>query len=134
MTATTSPESPQADEHPDRGVTDPADEQNPADDATETFSREYVEGLRQESARYRERAKAADALRHQLHEALVRLDGRLADPTDLTYSDTHLDDITAAITELIGRKPHLARKPHGDIGQGARSDSVAPNDFSGLFL
>jgi len=103
------------------------------EDSAETFSREYVETLRQESAKYRERAKSADDLRHRLHEALVKLDGRLADPTDLTYSDEHLDDIAGAVTELIDRKPHLARKPQGDIGQGVRSKSTTPTDFSGLF-
>lgn len=49
--------------------------------------------------------------------------GRLADPTDLTFNDTRLDDpeaLTAAIDDLLARKPHLAsRRLVGDIGQGA---------------
>ncbi|OBC08991.1 hypothetical protein A5784_06335 [Mycobacterium sp. 852013-50091_SCH5140682] len=114
-------------------VTTPEADSDVAESDTETFSREYVETLRQESAKYRERAKGADELRHRLHDALVKLDGRLADPTDLTYSDENLDDIARAITDLIERKPHLARKPRGDVGQGVRSESTAPTDFSGLF-
>ncbi|CRZ17985.1 hypothetical protein [Mycolicibacterium neworleansense] len=105
------------------------------DDTGETFSREYVESLRQESAKYRDRAKGADDLRHRLHDALVNLDGRLADPTDLTYADEHLDGdaLADAITALIESKPHLARRPSGDVGQGVRSESAVPKDFSGLF-
>lgn len=127
------PESPQADENLTGEGSNPDDEQDPAGGRTGTFSREYVEGLRQEAARYRERAKGADDLRHRLHDALVRLDGRLADPTDLAYADEHLDDIATAITGLIERKPHLSRRPVGDVGQGVRSESIAPNDFSDLF-
>ncbi len=61
--------------------------------------------------------------------------GRLADPSDLPYDEIHLDDetaLTAAIDELLTRKPHLAsRRPVGDIGQGATaaSDSV---DLAGI--
>lgn len=129
----TAPESPEADELPEgEGIT-PDTETDATEDRTETFSREYVEGLRQEAAKYRERAKGADDLRQRLHDVLVRLDGRLADPTDLGYADEHLDDIASAISDLIDRKPHLARRPHGDVGQGIRSESIAPKDFSDLF-
>ncbi|WP_448221198.1 hypothetical protein [Gordonia iterans] len=95
----------------------------------ETFSREYVEKLRQENGKYRQRAQRADDLAHRLHRALVRTDGRLQDPTDLDFSDDHLDDdgeaLTAAITDLLARKPHLAaRRPVGDVGQGATTTST----------
>ncbi|GAB4082086.1 hypothetical protein [Modestobacter muralis] len=89
----------------------------------ETFPRSYVEQLRQESAGYRTRAQQADTLAQRLHGALVAATGRLADPTDLPFDAAHLDDetaLTAAIEDLIARKPHLAsRRPTGDIGQGA---------------
>jgi hypothetical protein len=53
----------------------------------------------------------------------MRASGRLADPTDLPYSEDHLTEpgaLAAAIDDLLQRKPHLAsRKPVGEIGQGA---------------
>jgi hypothetical protein len=53
----------------------------------------------------------------------VRTTGRLADPTDLPFSEDHLtnpDALAAAIDDLLVRKPHLAsRRPTGEIGQGA---------------
>ena len=99
------------------------DEDQGDDAAAETFPRSYVEKLRGENARYRERAKNADAYAKQLHTELVRATGRLADPTDLEFADDHLDDpdaLAAALDELLARKPHLAsRRPAGEIGQGA---------------
>jgi len=113
-------------------VTDQTDEQTPAaestDETPDTFPRAYVEELRKENARYRDRAKSADALAERLHGALVAATGRLADPTDLPYDEKHLDDadaLSAAIDELLARKPHLAdRRPRGDVGQGAREQSA----------
>ncbi|ADG80468.1 putative protein OS=Tsukamurella paurometabola (strain ATCC 8368 / DSM / CCUG 35730 /CIP 100753 / JCM 10117 / KCTC 9821 / NBRC 16120 / NCIMB 702349/ NCTC 13040) OX=521096 GN=Tpau_3896 PE=4 SV=1 [Tsukamurella paurometabola] len=88
----------------------------------DTFDRAYVEDLRAESAKYRTRAKAADDLAHRLHAELVRATGVLADPTDLDFDEAHLDDpesLTAALEELVERKPHLrARTVAGDVGQG----------------
>ena len=110
------------------------DAQEPADDA-ETFPREYVERLRREAAGHRERAQRADTYGQRLHVQLVAATGRLADPTDLPYDESHLDDadaLTAAVDELLARKPHLAsRRPTGDVGQGvsAIADSV---DLAGL--
>jgi len=101
----------------------------------ETFPREYVVQLRQEAADARVKAKRTDDLATRLHGALVTATGRLADPSDLPYDEAHLDDetaLTAAIDELLGRKPHLAsRRPVGDIGQGATaaSDTV---DLAGI--
>ncbi|WCS17538.1 hypothetical protein MML61_22505 [Mycobacterium marinum] len=98
---------------------------SPATEAEEpeTFPRSYVEELRQENGRYRQRAQQADQYAQRLHTELVRATGRLADPTDLPFNADHLDDqdsLTAAIDELLVRKPHLVnRRPTGDIGQGA---------------
>jgi hypothetical protein len=101
----------------------------PAEDA-ETFPRDYVEKLRKESAGYREKAKAADNLAARLHTALVAATGKLADPSDLTFDAEHLDDadaLSAAIDALTDAKPHLkARRPTGDVSQGARGDAVTP--------
>lgn len=99
-------------------------------DESETFPREVVEKLRQENGKYRQRARQADALATRLHTELVRATGRLADPTDLPYSEDHLADaekMVAAIDELLEAKPHLAtRRPSGDIGQGNRGGAAQP--------
>ena len=100
-----------------------------SDDA-DTFPREVVEELRRENGKYRQRAGQADELAKRLHLELVKATGRLADPTDLEFDESHLDDpdkLVAAIDELLGRKPHLAtRKPAGDIGQGHRGGAPQP--------
>ncbi|BBZ04883.1 hypothetical protein MCHIJ_43200 [Mycolicibacterium chitae] len=92
------------------------------DDEPDTFPRSYVEELRQENGRYRQRAQQADEYARRLHTELVRATGRLADPTDLAFDPDHLDDsdkLSRTIDELLASKPHLAaRKPTGDIGQG----------------
>ncbi|WP_313901314.1 hypothetical protein [Mycobacterium sp. SMC-8] len=86
------------------------------------FPLAYVEQLRQENGKYRQRAQQADTYAERLHTELVRATGRLADPTDLPYIEDHLVDankMADAITELLNRKPHLAaRRASGDIGQG----------------
>ena len=93
----------------------------------ETFPREYVAKLRDESAKYRQRAAKSDELAQRLHTALVSATGRLADPSDLPYDEANLDDAEAlerAISELLSRKPHLAsRRVAGDVGQGALGGS-----------
>jgi hypothetical protein len=104
-------------------------------DETDTFPREYVQQLRDESAKYRTRAGKADQLAQRLHTALVAATGRLADPSDLAFDESHLEDadaLTAAIDDLLNRKPHLAaRRIVGDVGQGVTgpADSV---DLAGL--
>ena len=110
---------------------DPAE---PDEDA-ETFPRAYVEKLRQENARYREQAKKSDDLAQRLHTALTAATGRLASPDELAFDPAHLDDedaLTAAIDDLLARKPYLApRRPVGDVGQGA--SPVAPTvDLAGI--
>ena len=91
------------------------------------FPLAYVEQLRQENGRYRQRAQQADTYAERLHTELVRATGRLADPTDLPYVEDHLvdaDKLAGAITELLNRKPHLAaRRASGDIGQGHNPSS-----------
>ncbi len=94
----------------------------------DTFPREYVTKLRDENARYRQRAGHADELARRLHTELVRATGRLADAEDLPFAEAHLDDpdaLTAALDELLVRKAHLAsRRPTGDVGQGATQDAA----------
>ena len=107
-----------------------ADTPEPEPDSDpDTFPREYVENLRQENGRYRQRAGQADAYAQRLHTELVRATGRLADPTDLPFNEDHLGDddaLVAAIDDLLARKPHLAtRRPSGDIGQGGRGGGNA---------
>ena len=102
----------------------------PADEP-ETFDREYVQKLRDEAAGHRVKAKRAEALAAALVTAQAALTGKLADPTDLPFSDDLLDEdghvdeqkVQAAVDELVKRKPHLAaRRPRGDVGQGARPE------------
>lgn len=141
MTTTTEPST----EHEVQPVQAPAGEpapqvpavepEQPDPEQAETFPRAYVEQLRQESAGHRVRAQQADTLAQRLHLALVTATGRLADPTDLAYDEAHLagaDSVTAAVDELLGRKPHLAsRRPRGDVDQGART-STADVDLAGM--
>jgi len=96
-----------------------------------TTSRSY--GTR--PRKYRTRAAHADVLAERLlaatvREATVEL---LADPSDLPLDDDLVDDeglpdlekITEAAKALVARKPHLARRrPVGDVGQGARTESA----------
>lgn len=76
-----------------------------------------------------------DTVAKRLHAALVAATGRLADPSDLTFDEAHLNDETAliaAINELLTRKPHLAsRWVAGDVGQGAIGSATAV-DLAGL--
>ena len=104
-------------------------------DDAETFPREYVVKLRDEAAKYRQRASDRDALAERLHAALVAATGRLADPTDLSFDEGHLTDpdaLTTALDELLTRKPHLAsRRVVGDVGQGATQGDIAV-DLAGM--
>ena len=104
-------------------------------DAAETFPREYVEKLRQEAAEARVKAKKAEGYAQALFAARVAATGRLADPSDLPFDETLVDDLPAmeaAIDALIAQHPHYAtRKPRGDVGQGASgpADTV---DLAGM--
>lgn len=101
----------------------------------DTFPRDYVERLRDENAKYRQRAQRADDFAHRLHTALVAATGRLADPGDLDFDEAHIDDegaLRTALDDLLARKPHLAsRRPRGDVGQGVTGTSGAV-DLAGL--
>lgn len=105
------------------------------DEEPDVFPRSYVEELRQENGRYRQRAQQGETYAQRLHTELVRATGKLADPADVPFDETHLDDpenLTAAIDELLQRKPHLAsRRPTDDIGQGA-SDAASAVDLAAL--
>ena len=100
----------------------------------ETFPREYVEKLRDENARYRQRAGKADDLARRVHRLQVEATGLLADPDDLEFNEDHLDDeeaLTAAIEDLLARKPHLAlRRVVGDVGQGVTDNT--PTDLAAI--
>lgn len=115
----------------DEQVVDEVDETNDEQTEPETFPREYVQQLRDENAKYRQRAGKSDDLARRLHVALVAATGKLADPSDLPFDEAHLEDtdaLTAALDELVTRKPHLAsRKPAGDIGQGVSSEPSIVN-------
>jgi hypothetical protein len=122
-----------------------ADDENPGDDPEtgtiegtedpETFPREYVEDLRKENAKYRQRANDRDDIATRLHTSLVAATGRLQDPSDLTFDESHLVDgegLTAALDSLLTSKPHLAsRRPVGNIGQGVTVAS-ADVDLAGI--
>jgi len=113
----------------DEPTEDQVDESEETTDETEpeTFPREYVQQLRDESAKYRTRASDRDDVANRLHVALVTATGRLADPTDLTFDEAHLEDpaaLEAAIDLLVKKKPHLAsRRPTGEVGQGVAPDA-----------
>lgn len=106
------------------------------DESADTFPRSYVERLRRESAGYRERAQAGDTYAQRLHTELVKATGKLADATDLTFDEAHLEDpdaLAAAIDDLLARKPHLAnRRPVGDIGQGPVSGAGSNVDLAAI--
>ena len=113
---------------------EPADEQTVDDDA-DTFPRAYVDKLRKEAADARVKVKDRDEIAARLHTSLVAASGRLADPSDLPFDEAHLSDpdtLTAALDELLARKPHLAsRRPVGDIGQGV-SAVASSVDLAGI--
>jgi hypothetical protein len=107
-------------------VTEIADDAAQADEP-KSYDADFVNGIKQEAVDNRQKAKA---LAIRLHTELVRQNGRLADPTELAFDATHLDDpeaLTAAIDELLSRKPHYAaRTPHGNVGQGAKDQGEPP--------
>ncbi|MGK0740740.1 hypothetical protein ACSHWG_02490 [Leucobacter sp. Z1108] len=119
------------DEVVDQGEDDTSTSAETDDETIETFPRDYVVKLRDENAKYRQRAADRDEVAARLHAALVAATGRLQDPTDLAFDEAHLSDPEAladALEALLQAKPHLAnRRPAGNIGQGV---SVAPDSFS----
>lgn len=126
-TTTDTPEQePSSDETTDVDTQPPSEAPETDTDESDVFPRSYVEELREENKRYRHRAQRADDYAHRLHTELVRATSRLADPTDLTFDEAHIenpDALTAAVDDLLAKKPHLAaRRPVGDIG--ARRNQV----------
>jgi hypothetical protein len=114
-------------DQPDSEVTTEVSEEPAQDDDAETFTRDYVSGIRKEAADHRAKAKT---LATRLHTELVRSTGRLADPNDLSFDPAHLDDadaLNATIDELLARKPHFAaRTPQGHVGQGVKDQGAQP--------
>jgi len=114
-------------EAPTETLDEPQAAEDTADQEPDTFPRDYVTKLRDENAKYRQRAADRDEIATKLHTALVAATGRLADPSDLAFDDSHLSDpevLTAALDALLTAKPHLAsRKPVGNIGQGVTGAS-----------
>lgn len=95
----------------------------PETDEPETFPAEYVRQLRKEAADSRAKAKRADAYAHELFTARVGALGKLHDPADMPFDAELLDDpakLTAAVDQLVERKPYMARQTlAGNVGQGA---------------
>jgi hypothetical protein len=109
----------------------------------ETFPREYVEQLRKENADRRKRAEELEGRNARLVAGLLRAevvaDGRLADPADLLEGAAAAalvgedgapdpEKVKDAVTELLARKPHYAKRISGDVGQGARPGPADPNE------
>ena len=96
------------------------DEDEGDDDAAETFPRSYVEKLRSQNARYRERAKTPTPTASGCTPSWSAPPaGWPTRPTSIPHLDDP-DALAAALDDLMARKPHLAsRRPTGDIGQGA---------------
>lgn len=117
-------------EQPEQGTEpeQPEPEQPEPDEGGDgdTFTRDYVTGLRREAAQHRTRATEAeaarDALADELWTARVTATGRLMDPSDLPRpagTDATPDAVDEAVTALLESKPHLARRRvAGSIGQG----------------
>lgn len=126
-------EQPETEETPEQEQAPEVTEE--AQEEQETFDREYVTKLRDENARYRQRAGKADDLAQRLHTALVAATGLLADPSDLPFDEAHLDSpeaLTEAVEALLEAKPHLrSRRPSGDIGQGV-SESADTVNLAGM--
>lgn len=116
--------------------TDTAETQEkPSAGESDTFTRDYVEGLRKESAGYRDRA---NALAKRLHRELVAATGKLEYPDDLPFDVEHLDDadkLTAALDALLSERPNRAKRVvKGDVGQGPRGDvGSGPQSFADIF-
>lgn len=124
-------ETPEVEETPAEGEETP---ENGTDGVSEgdpeSFPRSYVEKLRGEAAAARVKAQKSEELAGALWEARVASLGRLADPTDLPMPEgadpLDSDAVSAAVDELLSRKPHLAsRVPRGDAGGGVVQEPQA---------
>lgn len=121
----------EVEETPTDGVEAPEDgAHGDSEGDPETFPRSYVEKLRGEAAAARVKAQKSEELAGALWEARVASLGRLADPTDLPMPEgvdpLDPDAVSAAVDELLSRKPHLAsRVPRGDVGGGVVQEPEA---------
>lgn len=117
-------------QEPMDGIEEQPDSQDGENEEPDTFDRSYVEKLRKESAKYRDKAKRAEELEKRLHRSMVAQDGRLADPDDMEFNPDHLHDDAAlsdAIGTLIAAKPGLrAQQLSGDVGAGVREKPKPP--------
>jgi hypothetical protein len=126
-------------QEPQGGEGDSQEPQGGEEDG-DTFPRAYVERLRTESAAHRTSAREAreeaQQLRGELWQARVAAAGRLADPADLPVpegADVEPDTVSAAIDDLLSRKPHLAaRRAGGDIGQHQQRGSTDTVSLAGM--
>lgn len=104
------------------------DEEQPAGDDTSEIGK-----VRREAAGYRTKLRDAekrvDELSRRLVASRVKESGRLADPDDMPYDESLLDDenLAAAIDDLVERKPHLKARSFGNVGQHdqKRGESVS---------
>lgn len=114
----------------DTAVEEPA---QAAPERVETFSADYVAKLRAEAAEARVRAKVADTANAHLLAAFAETDGRLRDVEALSYSDDLLGDdglvdrgkVSAAIDDLLTRKPFLQRPKPAPLPMGVQADAPA---------
>ena len=118
----------------DSAASEAADDAGEPAEGVDTFDRPYVEKIRAEAAASRVRVKDLEA---KLHRLLVEQDGQLADPADLEFDPTHLDDpeaLASAIAALLEAKPHLKarRFEPGAAAQGAKSGTSGSVDLAGL--
>lgn len=106
----------------------------------DTFPRDYVEGLRRESAGYREKAKAAEARADELARALftaqVAATGKVENPAEIPFDAAIVDDIdaiNAIVDAAITTRPYIKARTFAPVGQGERGNHAGPQDFSTLF-
>jgi hypothetical protein len=138
----TDPESTQSNEiDPAEVITPDGDHAAAEGDSGGEGESEALAKVRREAKNLRDRAKAAEArvdeLSRQVFALKVAALDKFADPSDFAYDADLVDDdeaLTAAVDELITRRPHYAkpRKPSGSVGQGQRGNDAGPKDFSSL--
>ncbi|SKK75353.1 Uncharacterised protein [Mycobacteroides abscessus subsp. massiliense] len=129
-------ESTQNDEQAPPDVVTPDVNSEPAETKPDTFTREYVEGLRKENRDARVKAKETEQLARKVHTALVVATGKLVNAEELPFDPEHLTDaekLNAAIDALTEAKPYLRVRPAGDVGQGQRGNGEPKPTWGDLF-
>lgn len=104
---------------------------DPIEDEPETYSAEYVRGLRDESAKHRVKAKRVDDANARLVAAYAASDGRLQNVEDVPMSEDLLDSeglvdrdkVIASIDALVAAKPYLQARRAPSLPMGPRSDA-----------